>query len=227
MNLIGLRRCYVLLVLQGDTPPISFSTTALRFAALMGWSDEIAIWHLRLFGLVALNLETDYKAGRVGIEPAAHPFVALDFVIARIEGFRSFLVRPSVCHLVVVDEEKLVCWIGGGADIAFEDEQEVVLRHASLQGEGLIAVAVGIVPEKDFIFQERPPPVSPSSAALRLPADMGWLSCMVPPKCRKLALHVLAYQRRRRFSTPRPLLHRLANIFLLQKAVRRNSLYIL
>lgn len=35
-------------------PPISFSTTALRFAALMGWSNEIAIWHLRFiwFGLV-------------------------------------------------------------------------------------------------------------------------------------------------------------------------------
>ena len=161
---------------QGDTPPpISLSTTALRFAALIGCSDEIAIWHLRVFGLlVVLYLETDYKAWRVGIEPATNPFVALDFVIATIEGFRPLIMRPRGGRLVVVDEVKICSWIGSAVNTSLEDEQEVVLRHASLQGKGLIAVAVGIVPEKDFIFQERPPPVSPSSAALRLPALIGW-----------------------------------------------------
>lgn len=74
----------------------------------------------------------------------------------------------------MVDEVKICSWIGSAVNTSLEDEQEVVLRNASLQGKGLIAVAVGIVPEKDFIFQERPPPVSPSSAAFKLPALIGW-----------------------------------------------------
>ena len=74
----------------------------------------------------------------------------------------------------MVDEVKICSWIGSAVNTSLEDEQEVVLRNASLQGKGLIAVAVGIVPEKDFIFQERPPPVRPSSVAVRLPALIGW-----------------------------------------------------
>lgn len=49
----------MLTAFQGDTPPISFSTTALRFSALMGVSDEIAIWHLRFIWFGWLEFEAN------------------------------------------------------------------------------------------------------------------------------------------------------------------------
>lgn len=61
---------------------MSLSTTALRFAALIGESELIAMVGTSvIFGLVGwleLEVKSEYKTRRIWSKSAANPFIALD-----------------------------------------------------------------------------------------------------------------------------------------------------
>lgn len=57
---------------------------------------------------------------------------------------------------------------------AVSDDKEVVVLHVVGELIGLFALGVVVVDQQHLIAQERPPPASASTAALRLPALIGW-----------------------------------------------------
>lgn len=157
---------------------MSLSTTALRLSTLTGASLLIAIWHLRYIWFGWLEFETENQARiqavRISSAPLEHrpaePRHALRVFTERQSDVER---RPLVVPICDTHRARGIVAVIGHIRFA-TDDQRIVTRDAVRKCGGH-AVVRGGGAVQHLIAQERPPPVSPSSAAFKLPALMGWL----------------------------------------------------